>query len=73
MISAYQLKNRPCCRFFYKIPYFVKNMVLMVILMAILVPIYFSHFRKDELNYDTIYKYIMGLNSKTFNYLQAHG
>ena len=69
MITAYELKNRPCCRFFYKIPYFVKNLVLLVLLSAILLPIYFAHFRKESLGYQTIYKLLMGLNSKTFNYL----
>ena len=72
MITAYELKNRPCCRFFYKIPYFVKNLALLVLLSAILLPIYFAHFRKESLGYQTIYKLLMGLNSKTFNYLQAN-
>ena len=69
MITVYELKNRPFCRFFYKIPYFVKNLGLMILLVAILLPIYFAHFRKESLGYTTIYKLLMGLNSKTFNYL----
>ena len=72
MITVYELKNRPVCRFFYKIPYFIKNLALLVLLAAILVPIYFAHFRKESLGYQTIYKLLMGLNSKTFNYLQAN-
>ena len=70
MITAYELKNRPFCRFFYKIPYFIKNIALLVLLFAILLPIYFAHFRKESLGYQTVYKLLMGLNSKTFNYLQ---
>ena len=72
MITVYELKNRPTCRFFYKIPYFVKNCALLVLMMAILIPIYFAHFRKESLGYHTIYKLLLGLNSKTFNYLQAN-
>ena len=72
MITVYELKNRPMCRFFYKIPYFVKNCALLVLMMAILIPIYFAHFRKESLGYHTIYKLLLGLNSKTFNYLQAN-
>ena len=72
MITVYELKNRPTCRFFYKIPYFIKNLALLILLAAILLPIYFAHFRKESLGYTTIYKLLMGLNSKTFNYLQAN-
>ena len=72
MITAYELKNRPCCRFFYKIPYFIKNLALLILLCAIMLPIYFAHFRKESLGYSSVYKLLMGLNSKTFNYLQAN-
>ena len=72
MITAYELKNRRFCRFFYKIPYFIKNLVLLLLLTAILLPIYFAHFRRESLGYKTIYKLLLGLNSKTFNYLEAN-
>lgn len=72
MITAYELKNRKFCRFFYKIPYFVKNIALLLLLFAILLPIYFAHFRRESLGYTTVYKLLMGLNSKTFNYLQSN-
>ena len=69
MITSYELKNRPFCRFFYKIPYFIKNLFLLCLLAAILIPIYFAHFRKESLGFTNVYKVVMGLNSKTFNYL----
>ena len=69
MITVYELKNRPCCRLVYKVPYFVKNMFLLLLMMTILLPIYFAHFRKESLGYTAIYKILIGLNSKTFNYL----
>ena len=72
MITVFELKNRPFCRFFYKIPYFVKNLFLLLILSLILVPIYFYHFRRDSLGVTNIYKVLAGLNSQTFNYLSSH-
>ena len=70
MITAYELKNRPTCRFFYKIPYFVKNIFLLVILAGIMLPVYICHFRKESLDVKSIYKLLAGLNSRTFNYLE---
>ena len=72
MITVFELKNRPFCRFFYKIPYFMKNLFLLLILACILVPIYFVHFRKESLGVTNIYKVLAGLNSQTFNYLSTH-
>jgi hypothetical protein len=72
MITVFELKNRPFCRFFYKIPYFIKNLFLLLLLACILVPIYFVHFRKESLGVTNIYKILAGLNSQTFNYLSSH-
>ena len=69
MITVYELKNRPFCRFFYKIPYFVKNLCLLLLLAAIMLTVYFAHFRKQKLSYTVIHKLFMGLNSHTFDYL----
>ena len=70
MITVYELKNKRCCRQIYRLPYFVKNVLLILLLLAILLPIYFGHFMKESLGYTSIYKILIGLNSKTFNYLQ---
>ena len=72
MITVFELKNRPFCRFFYKIPYFIKNLFLLFLLSCILVPIYFIHFRKESLGVTNIYKVLAGLNSQTFNYLSRN-
>ena len=66
----YELKNRPTCRFFYKIPYFIKNLFLLFLLACIMVPIYFVHFRHESIKIQNIYRLVAGLNSRTFNYLQ---
>ena len=70
MITAYELKNRPTCRFLYKIPYFVKNIFLLLIMVGIMLPVYICHFRKESLDVQSIYKLLAGLNSRTFNYLE---
>ena len=72
MITTYELKNRPCCRFFYKIPYFMKNVILLIGLAFIMVPIYLVCFRHESIGIVNIYKLIAGLNSRTFNYLETH-
>ena len=72
MITTYELKNRPCCRFFYKIPYFIKNLILLFGLACIMVPVYIVHFRKESIGVTNIYKLLAGLNSRTFNYLEEH-
>jgi len=36
MISHFELKNRPCCRLYHKIPYFIKNIILLSLLALIL-------------------------------------
>ena len=68
MLTMYELKNRSTCRFFYKIPYFIKNLFLLFVLACIMVPIYFVHFRHESIT--NIYRLVAGLNSRTFNYLQ---
>ena len=72
MITTYELKNRPCCRFFYRIPYFIKNLILLFGLACIMVPIYIVHFRKETIGVTNIYKLLAGLNSKTYNYLEFY-
>ena len=72
MITTYELKNRPTCRFFYKIPYFIKNVILLFGLACIMVPVYIVHFRKESIGVTNIYKLLAGLNSRTFNYLEDH-
>ena len=72
MITAYELKNRPTCRFFYKIPYFIKNLFLLFLLACVMVPVYIVHFRKESIAVTNIYKLLAGLNSRTFNYLEEH-
>lgn len=70
MISSFELKNRPCCRAFYKIPYFIKNLILLFLLLCVMVPTYLAHSKMGEqLNVNTVYRMIAGLNSETFDYM----
>jgi hypothetical protein len=72
MITSFELKNRPCCRFFYKIPYFIKNLFLIGCLAAIVLLNYLVHYQKSDLSIKSVKKWVAGLNSKTFNYLSQH-
>lgn len=70
MITAFELKNRPCCRFFYKFPYFIKNMILIAILGLVLLFNYLVHYEKSELSFANVYKMLtVGLNHQCFNFL----
>jgi hypothetical protein len=72
MITSFELKNRPCCRTFYKIPYFIKNIILLSLMACVMVPTYIFNYRAGELNIKTVYRMIAGLNSDTFEYIQAN-
>lgn len=69
MITHFELKNRPCCRAFYKIPYFIKNLILLFLLACVMVPTYLVHIKKGDLSVETVYRMIAGLNSNTFDFL----
>ena len=69
MITSFELKNRPVCRFFYKIPYFLKNLILLAILAVLLLMNYLVHYQKADISVASVKKFIHGINSQTFNYL----
>ena len=46
MITHFELKNRPVCRCFYKVPYFIKNLVLLGVMGVVLLYVYLVNFRK---------------------------
>ena len=72
MITTYELKNRPCCRLFYNVPYFVKNLFLLMGLLLIMIPIYVINFKAETRGNLNVFRLIAGLNSKTFNYLEKN-
>lgn len=72
MITSFELKNRPCCRAFYKIPYFIKNIALLLLMAVVMVPTYIFNYRAGDLSVKTVYRMIAGLNSETFEYIQAN-
>ena len=72
MLTHFELKNRPVCRCFYKIPYFIKNLILLLMMFAIQAYVYFVTYLGQELSVNTVYKLIGGLNSQTFNFLTRH-
>ena len=73
MISAFELKNRSCCRCFYKIPYFMKNLFLLICLFFISLVSYIINLSPHNVvTILTVQKIIAGLNSHTFNYLETN-
>ena len=73
MITLFELKHSSkFCRCFVRTPYFIKNIILLIIMSVMLAVIYFLYFRKDCLTVNMISKVLKGLNSNTFNYLEAH-
>ena len=72
MLTLYQLKQNSCFRFFYKWPYTMKNMFLLVLQLLLLILIYLIFFRADGGSLQGALKILKGLNSNTFNYLDLH-
>ena len=72
MFTSFELKNRPFCRCFYKIPAFVKNMFLLACLAVILFVNYLVVYQGSDFSVKNVKKWIAGLNSKTFDYLSHH-
>lgn len=72
MITVYELKHARVCRCFIRTPFYIKNFFLLVILTIMLGFIYIIYFRKDGMVYQNIPKILKGLNSNTFNYLDAN-
>lgn len=72
MITLYELKHNPGFRCCYKAPYYIKNLFLMIVLAIALFVIYVVYFRADGGHYTNVLNIIRGLNSQTFNYLEAN-
>ena len=72
MLTLYQLKQNGCFRCFYKSPYYIKNVFLMLVLGFLLTLIYLIYFRPDGGNLSSALKILKGLNSNTFNYLESN-
>ena len=71
MFTLYQLKQNIVFRTAYKTPYIIKNFCSLIALAVILLIVYVTYFRADGSVY-AVMKILKGLNSSTFNYLEAH-
>jgi hypothetical protein len=72
MITPYEMKNTGVCKCIYRLPYYVKNLILLMLLGVILLLNYLINFRKDTAFITSVTKVLAGLNSHTFNYLADH-
>lgn len=66
------MKQNSCFRCFYKAPYYIKNVFLMCVLSVLIFIIYCVYFRSDGGSVQSALKILKGLNSNTFNYLEAN-
>jgi len=71
-LTLYQLKQNSLFRCCYKTPYYIKNVFLMMAMTFILFIIYVLYFRPDGGSINNALKILKGLNSNTFNYLDAN-
>ena len=72
MITLYQLKQSVCFQDSCWMPFYIKNCILCGLQFAGLVIIYIIFFRVDGGHYKNIMNLVRGLNSNTFNYLEAN-
>ena len=72
MITTFELKNSAGFSTFYRLPYFIKNMILLLILFMIMIPTYLLHNKTGELSIKTVERMIAGLNSHIFDYLLSN-
>lgn len=70
MFTLYEVKQNECFKWFYKCPNYCRNFFLMIILMMIMIPVYFSFFHIGDGSYESMFKILKGYNSATFNYLE---
>jgi hypothetical protein len=72
MITLFELKHTSSCRCLYRIPYFIKNLILLLILGFVLVLNYLMIYRRDTVVIQDVYKMMAGLDSETFNFLSSN-
>jgi len=69
MITTFELKHRPCCKAIYRLPYYIKNMILLVLLLMIMIPTYLLHNKSSEINVKLVERLIAGLDSEIFDFM----
>ena len=70
MLSLYELKNKSSLRWYHRMPYYIKNLGLMIILAIILFTIEMIDFEKDHISYLSLTHAFRGVRVKTFASLQ---
>lgn len=70
--TLYELKQIPGFREYYRIPYYIKNTINLLVLAACLFFIHLVYFRVDGGSLAGTLKMLRGMSSATFNYLEAH-
>jgi len=71
-MTTFELKHRPCCKAIYRLPYYVKNMILLVMLMFVMIPTYLLHNKNSEVSTKLVERLMAGLTSEVFDFMNAH-
>lgn len=72
MITLFELKHHAVLGRFYRIPYFIKNTMLLLVLASVLTLNYLIIYRREAVTVENVYKMLAGLNSHTFNFLSGN-
>ena len=72
MITIFELKNKSFCRCFMRTPFYIKNLVLLLVMLAFLLAVQLVYFGSDGVYIKSITKLLRGLNSDVFNYLSEN-
>ena len=72
MITIFELKNKSFCRCFIRTPFYIKNLFLLLALLAFLAMVQLVYFSNDGVYVKSITKILRGLNSDVFNYLNEN-
>jgi len=71
MIPLFELRNRKQFSWYYRFPYYIRNLVLILNMALILFIIYMVDFEQEAISYLTIYRVLSGIHATSFTYLQS--
>lgn len=72
MLTIFELKNKSFCRCFIRTPFYIKNLVLLIIMLAFLAVVKLVYFGSDGVYIKSITRLLRGLNSDVFTYLNEN-
>ena len=71
MITLFELRNRKQFSWYYRFPYYIRNMILIALMSLILFIIYMVDFEQEAISYLAVYRVLTGMKATSFTYLQT--